>query len=117
MSVARIIAVTLVSVAAMWFTRAAGTAGAEEIRIGILNPLSGPLAPLGQDSTLGAELAAELVNERGGVAGRKVTLVKADAPTATAAVTEANRLITQEGVRIIAGAYGSSIALAASAEA
>ena len=49
--------------------------------------------------------------------GRKVTLVKADAPTATAAVTEANRLITQEGVRVIAGAYGSSIALAASAEA
>lgn len=97
---------------------AAPAAGlAQEIKIGVLNPLSGPLAPLGQDSTMGAEVARDLVNERGGVAGRKVTLVKVDAPTATAAVTEASRLIVQDGVKIIVGAYGSSISLAASAEA
>lgn len=114
MAITRIV-VTLVSIVV--FLLAGRAQAAEEIKIGVINPLSGNLAPLGQDSTLGAEIAAELVNERGGVAGRKVVLVRADAPTATAAVTEANRLITQEGVQIIVGAYGSSISLAASAEA
>jgi len=90
---------------------------ADAIRIGVLNPLSGNLAPLGQDSTTGAEVARDMVNERGGVAGMRVEYAKADAPSATAAVTEAARLLDQEGVKFIIGAYGSSISLAASAEA
>lgn len=107
----------VLAMTALGVTTGGVPAAAQEIRIGILNPLSGPLAPLGQDSTMGAEVARDLVNERGGVSGRKVVLVKADAPTATAAVTEASRLIGQEGVKVIIGAYGSSISLAASAEA
>jgi len=97
---------------------AGGTAAAADtIKIGVLNPLSGSLASLGNDSTTGAEVARDMVNERGGIAGKQVEYFKADAPNATAAVTEAARLLDQEKVKIIIGAYGSSISLAASGEA
>src|SRR5436309_11097490 len=55
-----------------------------------------------------------MINERGGVMGKKLVFVAADAPDPTAAASEANRLITREGVRIITGTFSSTLCGAAS---
>ena len=89
-----------------------------EVKIGTIFPLTGPLALLGNESFEASDLAREMVNERfGGVWGKKVVFIKADAPDPTSGANEANRLITHEGMKILIGTYSSSIALAASAVA
>jgi branched-chain amino acid transport system substrate-binding protein len=91
----------------------AGTAiGQDAIRIGTLYPFTGPLAMLGTEEWRGAETARVFQNEKGGVLGKKIEFVKADAPDAKAATSEAERLITVEKVKIITGSYSSSIAYA-----
>src|SRR2546423_10218331 len=57
----------------------------------------------------------DLINSRfGGVMGRKLVLVVGDAPDPTAAASEATRLATREGVKIITGTFSSILCGAAS---
>ncbi|HYG91084.1 MAG TPA: ABC transporter substrate-binding protein [Azospirillum sp.] len=100
---------------------AAATAGAavpsqaaDPLKIGVLFPLSGPMALIGNEAYQAAEVARDMINKRGGVLGRPVTYAVADAPAPTAANAEATRLIVREKVPVIAGSYASSLALAAS---
>lgn len=100
-------------------TTAAGAAPAAkptggQLKIGSLYPLTGSLALLGEESWRGAELARIVQNQNGGVLGKEVVWAKADAPDANAAVSEANRLISQEKVTIIVGSYSSTLAQAGS---
>lgn len=85
-----------------------------EIRIGVLEPLSGPIAAEGRRQLNGMEIVREIINERGGIAGKRLTWVVADAPDPTAASNESARLITQEGVKLIAGTFSSRLCLPAS---
>src|SRR3990172_12550914 len=85
-----------------------------EYKIGILEPLTGPLASEGKRHLVGYEVMRDLINERGGVMGKKLAFAVADAPNPTAAASEANRLITREGVKIITGTYSSTLCGAAS---
>ena len=50
-------------------------AQADAIRIGHLTPLTGFLGPLGEYAVMGVKLAAEEINNSGGVMGRKIELV------------------------------------------
>ncbi|MBD5656903.1 MAG: ABC transporter substrate-binding protein, partial [Candidatus Eremiobacteraeota bacterium] len=84
------------------------------IQIGAVFPFSGPLALLGQDSYDGANVALDMINAQGGVKGRKLAWVKADSPNAEAANTQAERLISQQGIKVLFGSYASGIAVAAS---
>jgi len=52
----------------------------QEIRFGMAMPLSGPVREAGRQLRLGVETAFELANDRGGVHGRRLRLVVADAP-------------------------------------
>lgn len=89
-----------------------GTTGSESVlKVGVAFPVSGNLAKIGQASTNGVEIAKDIVNEQPGA--KKIELVKADTPDATAAVNEVNRLITQEKVKAIVGVYASPLAMAA----
>lgn len=92
---------------------AAPLAQAQELKIGALYPFSGGLALLGDESFRGAQLAVEERNAAGGVLGRQITLVKADAVDANQAVGEARRLTSVEGVSAIFGSYASGISSAA----
>ena len=85
-----------------------------QIKIGILEPLSGPIAAEGRRQLNGMEIVRDLINERGGIAGKQLTWVVADVPDATAATSEAARLISQEGVKLIAGTLSSSLCVPAS---
>jgi branched-chain amino acid transport system substrate-binding protein len=88
---------------------------AEDWKIGALFPLSGGLSVLGTEALAGDEIAVDMVNEKGGVNGQKVVLVKADATSPANATNEARRLVTREGVKFLTGTYGSSISLAIAA--
>lgn len=85
-----------------------------KLKIGSLYPLTGSLALLGEESWRGAELARIVQNQKGGLLGKEIEWVKADAPDANAAVSEANRLISTEKVQIICGSYSSTLSQAAS---
>lgn len=85
-----------------------------DIKVGVLLPLTGPLASLGNDVNRGFELARDMINEKGGVNGQKVVFASADVPGSTEATSQANRLITRDRVEIIMGSYASSISFAAS---
>jgi len=69
--VAAIVAATLAPLAAC-------TGSSGQIVIGVVGPLSGPLAFVGTAQQRGAEIAAQEINDGGGVHGRKVRLVERD---------------------------------------
>jgi len=85
----------------------------EEVKIGVLLPLSGPVAPIGVTSQRGHELAVEEINAAGGIkslGGAKLKLIFADSRgDAMIGMSEAERLIKNEGVSVIAGAYQSAV--------
>ncbi|MFZ5912325.1 MAG: ABC transporter substrate-binding protein [Chloroflexota bacterium] len=88
-------------------------ASVDVVRVGVLYPLSGDLASTGQDNQNGAVLAAEEINAAGGIqslGGAKLELVFGDTqgnPDIGAQETE--RLIQEENVVAIIGAYQSSV--------
>ncbi|HEX6079573.1 MAG TPA: ABC transporter substrate-binding protein [Methylomirabilota bacterium] len=81
------------------------------VKIGMVCPVSGPMADVGQDSRLGAQLAVEAVNAAGGIkslGGARLELLTADSETKTdVARSEADRLINA-GAQIMTGAYHSA---------
>lgn len=92
----------------------AAPAARAEVKIGVVLPLTGPLASLGNDVNRGFELAREMVNAKGGVKGESVRFVTVDVPGSNEAASQATRLITRDGVKVIVGSYASSISFAAS---
>ncbi len=86
----------------------------EVLKIGYLFPFTGPLAIMGKEAFESWEVVADMVNERGGVLGKKVVAVKADAVDPKNAMSEAERLITIEKVNIIVGTQSSPRALTGS---
>lgn len=85
---------------------------AEPFKVGAIYPLSGANALLGNQCLDAVQIAVDFVNEKGGVQGRTVELVSADAPDPTAAATEAGRLVDQVGVKVVFGSLASGNALA-----
>src|SRR6476661_10064844 len=97
-------------------------AEAETVRIGVIYDLTGPFAAGGSVAcSVGTQIAIDLVNEKGGVAGRyKVEPVNADSQSkAEVAINEVERLINQEKVDIVNGVFASAhaVPLAAKIEA
>lgn len=88
------------------------------VNVGVILPLSGANAQFGVNSRNGIELVTDEVNAAGGIAalgGAKVNLVVADSTsTPTTAGTVAQRLIAQNNVVAILGAFASSLTLAVS---
>ena len=84
------------------------------LKIGVIEPLSGPVAASGNYVRMGAEIARDWINARGGVEGRKIDLLiednKSDPKEAASA---AEKLIVRDKVPAIMGAWGSSMTLAA----
>jgi branched-chain amino acid transport system substrate-binding protein len=84
------------------------------IRIGVIYDLSGPFAAAGSVACLrGAEIAIDMINEKGGVLGKyKVEAVKADSQSkADAAINEVERLLGVEKLPIVVGVYSSAHAV------
>src|SRR5256885_1890492 len=89
-------------------------AQAESLRIGLIYDLTGPFAAGGSvASSVGAQIAIDLVNEKGGIGGKtRIAPVSADSQSkADVAINEAERLISQEKIDIINGVYSSAHAV------
>jgi branched-chain amino acid transport system substrate-binding protein len=84
------------------------------VKIGVIQPLSGSVAASGNYVRMGAEIARDWLNAKGGIGGRKVELLiednKSDPKEAASA---AEKLIVRDKVPAIMGAWGSSMTLAA----
>lgn len=89
-------------------------AQAENLRIGLIYDLTGPFAAGGSvASSVGAQIAIDLVNEKGGIGGKtRIVPVSADSQSKPdVAINEAERLISQEKIDILNGVYASSHAV------
>lgn len=82
------------------------------IRIGHLAPRAGPLGARGDHAVMGIQLAAEEINAAGGITGRRIELVLADASDPEIASAAAARLIAHDKVALLIGRIPSSSAFA-----
>lgn len=107
---------TLAGIAATALGRPA-LAQSEPIRIGAVNPYSGPMAQYGDEVTRCYELAAKWVNGQGGLLGRQVEVVRGNATSAQEAIGAIEQLVGRDKVDVLAGTYVSAISNAASENA
>lgn len=91
-----------------------GAAMAEDnIKVGLNMPLTGAFAASGNYVADGARIAADQINAKGGLLGKKIELVIEDNksnPTEAAAVAE--KLIVRDKVPVMMGSWGSTLTLA-----
>lgn len=87
-----------------------GDACAEQpIKIGLLGPMSGPLANEGQQMKKVVDLLGADLNAEGGLLGRKVEIVIGDDKGTVEGGTAAAQTLADQGVVAVIGAYSSSI--------
>jgi branched-chain amino acid transport system substrate-binding protein len=83
------------------------------IRIGVVTPISGTYAGIGQQVTWGLDMAAAEINANGGIMGRQIELVYEDSEANPAvAVQKAEKLYTSENVDFLTGTVNSGATLA-----
>ena len=88
------------------------------IVIGDIEESSGVYAISGSSQTLGKKVAIAEWNERGGVLGRKITMVHADTAAKTdIALPAARKLVEQDNVDVLVGEVSSNVGLALSSYA
>ena len=84
------------------------SAYAADISIGVISPVTGPVALDGESFRHGAELAAKEINAAGGALGSKLSLVVEDGeckPNVSASAAE--KLMVRDSVPVIVGAHCS----------
>ena len=112
--IAIIVLVAIVG-AAVAYQYAAPKPTRKVVKVGIIFPLTGFLAPFGKDCVRGAEAAIEIFNKEGILEGVEIVPVIADSQSdPSVAASEAERLITVEKVDVIIGSYAGSLAIAIS---
>jgi branched-chain amino acid transport system substrate-binding protein len=87
------------------------------IKIGAVNPYTGPMALYGDEVTRGYELAADWINGKGGVLGRKIEIVRGSAASAQEGIAAVEQLVGRDKVDILTGTYVTAISNAASESA
>lgn len=97
---------------ALGVSTAAAEPQGEPVRIGVLAPLTGTQAVMGEDLTTGAQMAVDEANAAGGVMGRPLELVTEDTETRPAPGMDAARKLLQvDNVPVITGGFSSGVAL------
>ncbi len=95
--------------------RAAVKPKVEEIKVGVVLPLTGGAAKCGMLAKQGIELAIEHINAAGGIkslGGARLVPIWADsASKPEVGMSEAERLITVEKVHVLTGCYQSAVTL------
>ena len=86
----------------------------DEITLGSIQDLSGPLAGFGKQARLGMMLAVDEINEQGGVNGRKIKLIVEDSGyDPKKAVLAAQKLVNQDKIFMMVGHIGTAQNMAA----
>lgn len=85
-----------------------------DITIGLMAPLTGPVAAYGEQVKNGAEVAVAEINKNGGILGQQVTLKLADdAGDPKQGVSAANQLVG-DGIKFVVGPVTSGVTVPAS---
>ena len=95
-----------------------GVMAAENVKVGIVLPLTGAQAKFGEIEKRSFEMAAEEINAAGGIKGSKLELLFEDdtgKPDVGRAATE--KLISRDKVTVLTGGYSSAVTQAATAVA
>ncbi len=89
-------------------TEASTEPSGDPIKVGVVSPISGPGAILGQGIVANAKLWAEQVNASGGLLGRPVELLIQDTTTDPKTAAEKAKFVIGEGVDVLTGpVYGT----------
>jgi branched-chain amino acid transport system substrate-binding protein len=91
-------------------------AQAPDIKVGVLQPVTGALAFDGQQGLMGAEAAIKAINDTGGIksmGGAKLSMVFGDARSTPEGGTAEVERMAADGVAAIVGGFASPICLAA----
>ncbi|MCE5287530.1 MAG: ABC transporter substrate-binding protein [Pelosinus sp.] len=95
-----------------------GGASSNEVRIGLLDEMTGNNATFGTSAANGAKLAIKEANAKGGVLGKQIQAVVADNKSEPSESANAmTKLATQDKVAAVTGVFSSSNAIAASSVA
>ena len=100
----------LMGVAAVALSLAMAQPARAEIKIGFQAPLTGFAATDGKSAEIAAEMAIEDINNAGGVIGEKLRLIAYDDQAKSdQAIFTANKLIGEDGVKLVVnGSYSAS---------
>jgi len=91
-----------------------GALAADGIKVGVLLPLTGAQAKFGEIEKRSYEMAAEEINAKGGVNGKKIELLfEDDTGKPDVGRSGVEKLISREKVSVITGGYSSSVTAAA----
>lgn len=91
-----------------------GGKASDEIKIGVVSEMTGSNATYGTSVVNGMKLALKEVNDKGGVNGKKVSIVVADSKSEPAEAANAmSKLINQDKTPVVMGIFTSSSAIAA----
>ena len=83
---------------------------AETIKLGVCEPLSGTFKDIGDRYLEGAEYAAKVINEQGGLLGRNLEVIPIDSELKPDVATrKATKLILKDEVKHFCGGTGSSV--------
>jgi branched-chain amino acid transport system substrate-binding protein len=105
----------VLSVCGLALAFAASPAAADDIRIGVLYPLTGGAAAFGEPALIGHNMLIEEINAAGGIDGRQLVSIERDSQGNPEAATAAAReLITRENVDFLVGGLTSAEGLAIS---
>lgn len=95
-----------------------GNSASKDIKIGILNEMTGGNATFGTSSANGAKMAIKEANAKGGVLGKQIQAVIADNKSEPSESANAmTKLATQDRVVAVTGIFSSSNAIATSSVA
>lgn len=90
-----------------------GAGGAQTLTIGLLAPLTGIMAPLGEALKQGTEIGVQAVNAQGGIGGKQVRLlIEDDKGDPATAAERAKKLVEGDRVDILMGTISSATTLA-----
>lgn len=88
-------------------------AAEDTIKLGVTEPLSGTFKDIGERYLEGVIYAAKVINESGGLLGKKVEVIPIDSELKPDVATrKAQNLILKDGVKFFCGGTGSSVGAA-----
>ena len=91
-----------------------GALAADTVKVGVLLPLTGSQAKFGEIEKRSYEMAAEEINAKGGVNGKKIELLfEDDTGKPDVGRSAVEKLISRDKVPVLTGGYSSSVTLAA----
>ncbi len=81
-------------------------------KIGLAHVFSGPLSTFGDVSEQGVRLAVKRINEKGGLLGRNLELLKADTQAkADEGLKAVEKLVSEDRVDVVMGIVSSDVAV------